>query len=475
MKRIVRKEGMKRTAWERRKGLYRKLYKELYKKSHKKSHKKTAALLLAAALCGLLAGCGEQEKEAVTLVVKAPSMEMNCVSDTQIDNVEAFMEKAASAFVGQYEAADVTVDLQIFPLAEEMEAIPECFDTPDAADVIYDGYFNMASYIHTGRVVPLDDMITDEMRSDIDDPLWQMSRIGGKTYMMPYLNMQNVLIYNKTLFEECGLERYFGEGKEIQTWTIEEWTDILDTLAQKLPEGTYPMMMYAGNNQGDTHTMSRMRAFGGGIFDEEGNFDLEDERIVQALAWMQDGADRNWYPPHSENLVIKNCSELFANGQLAIYHFNNANTMLYEDIDGYGFVNYPGGAATAFPNGFEVFDNGDDRKIQVAKDFVRYIYETEELLELSAGNIPASRKVTEKYEDRIVMLREFTENSSHVVDFMNNSPNWQGREDSVRSVFWPHIHALLLGTVTPQECAKGLNEDCNAALAAGRAESVLHE
>ncbi|MBO5094195.1 MAG: extracellular solute-binding protein [Lachnospiraceae bacterium] len=400
---------------------------------------------------------------------------MNCVSDAQIDHVEAFMEKVTTAFAEQYEAADVTVNLQIFPLAEEEEAISKCFDTEDAADVIYAGYFNMSSYIHTGRVVPLDDIITEEIRDDIDESLWQMSEVGGKTYMMPYLNMQNILIYNKTLFQACGLEDYFGEDREIQTWTIEEWTDILDTLARELPEGTYPMMMYAGNNQGDTHTMSRLRAFGGGIFDEAGNFDFEDERVIQALTWMQEGAGRGWYPPHSENLVIKNCSELFANGQLAIYHFNNANTTLYDDIDSYGFVNYPGGVATMFPNGFEVFDNGDDTKLQAAKDFVRYIYETEELLELSAGNIPASEKVTEKYEDQILMLREFSENSGHIVDFMNNSPNWQGREDSVRSVFWPHIHELLLGTVTPQECAEGLNEDCNAALAAGRKESVLHK
>lgn len=437
--------------------------------------KKTAGILLAGSmLCGLLTGCGNAGKENVTLIIKVPMQEMHCVGNEEIDCVQAFLERAGAAFAEQYEEAEVNMDLRVFALTDEAEAITDCFDTEDAADILYEAYFNMASYIHTGRVVPLDDIITEEMREDIDGSLWKMSTVEGKTYMMPYLNMQNILIYNKVLFQSCGLEEYFGEDGEIQNWTIEEWTDILDTLAEKLPEGVFPMMMYAENNQGDTHTMSRLRAFGGSIFDENGNFDFQNEKVVRALDWMQQGVERGWYPPHSENLEMKDCSELFANSQLAVYNFNNANTTLYGDIEMYGFVNYPGGVATIFPNGFEVFDNGDDRKIQVAKDFIRYIYETEEWLELSAGNIPASRKVTEKYADRIMMLKEFSDNSVHVVDFMNNSPNWQGTETAVRSVFWLHIHDLLQGLTTPEECAGALDRDCNAALEAGRSDSRLH-
>ena len=48
----------------------------------------------------------------------------------------------------------------------------------------------MAGYIHTGRVVPLDDMITEEMRADVDDALWKMSQVDGKTYMLPYYSFK---------------------------------------------------------------------------------------------------------------------------------------------------------------------------------------------------------------------------------------------------------------------------------------------
>lgn len=445
----------------------------------RRKKKRWIAALLIAAMC-LLSGCGnggrmEQKEEDITIIVKAPVQEMNCVSDSNINNTQAFLERVSEAFMEQYGAANVTIQVKMFALTDEIAAITETFDTEDAPDILFEGYFNMAGYIHTGRVVPLDDMITKEIREDIYDMAWSMSMTDGKTYMMPYLNMQNILIYNKEYFRTCGLDSYCDVGTEIQSWTMEEWTNILDTLAQNLPEGVYPLAMYGKNNQGDTHIMSYLRSFGSTIFNESGDFDLESDEAIQALTWIQGGVERGWYPPHPENLEMKDCSELFANKNLVLYNFNGANKSLYDDLDNYGFVNYPVNVATSFINGFEVFDNGSEAKIQAAKDFIRYIYETEEWLDLSAGTLPVSKKVSEKYADQIIMLSDFTANTNHVVNFMNNSPNWQGTDDSVRSVFYPHITDLLAGRVTPEECAAGLNADCNAALTSGRKQSTLHE
>jgi multiple sugar transport system substrate-binding protein len=275
--------------------------------------------------------------------------------------------------------------------------------------------------------------------------------------------------------EDCGLGNYVQDGVQIQNWTTDEWTYILDTLAQNLPSNVYPMAMYGKNNQGDTHIMSLIRAFGSGIFDENGNFDFESDEAVNALSWIQAGVDKGWYPPHPENLEIADAQELFNNNQLVFYIFNNGNIILYDNLEDYGFVNFPGNVATSFVTGFEVFDNGDDTKVQAAKDFIKYIYETDKWLELSAGNIPESKKTAEKYADRIIMLNEFSQNLPNVVDFMNSSPNWQGNDTSVRSVFWPNIHNLLMKTVTPEECAQALDADCNKALEIGRESSTLHE
>ncbi len=438
-------------------------------------HKKSGWLLPAAACAAMLccSGCATQkEKEDVTLIVKTPTMAMTSVSDPEVEDAQMFLKKVGDAFCASYEKANVEILLEVFAYTDEIEAITDTFGTIDAPDVLYEGFFNMSSYIHTGRVVPLDDIISEEMRADIRESAWEMSEVDGKTYMMPYLSMENIIVYNKALFREAGLAEYAEAGTDVQSWTMEEWTEILDTLAANLPEGTYPMMMYGGDNQGDTHIMAMLRAFGCPFFDEEGNFALENEEGIRALQWIQDGVERGWYPPNPENVVLSDNVELFAANQLAICMANNTSIDVVFSVDDVGFVNFPGDVATAFVTGFEVFDNGDAAKLQAAKDFVKYIYETDEWMDLSAGSLPVSKRVVQKYEDQIVMLREFVENISHVVDFMENKPNWQGEADSVRSVFWTHIHDLLAGKVTPQECAKAIDEDCNAAI---RAESVLHE
>ena len=38
--------------------------------------------------------------------------------------------------------------------------------------------------------------------------------------------------------------------------------------------------------------MSLIRAFGSGIFDEDGNFDFESEEAVRGLEWIQGGVRR---------------------------------------------------------------------------------------------------------------------------------------------------------------------------------------
>ena len=441
--------------------------------------RKQYPILLAAIICcGILTGCDSkkaEKKEDITLIVKVPALIMNSVSNPDIFEAATFLQQAGEAFAAQYEEANVSIQLESFDYVDEIKAITDSFDTKDATDILYEGYFNMASYIHTGRVVPLDDIISDDLRKDIDDASWEMSMVNGKTYMMPFSSMQNILIYNKKHFKSCGLEKYISEQTEIQNWTMEEWTDILNTLAEKLPDRTYPLMMYGKNNQGDTHIMSFMRAYGGTIFDEAGNFNFENKETIQALEWIQEGVSKGWYPPHPENLEISDCNELFSNNQLSIYTFNNASVTLYDSIEDYGYVNFPGNLATSFVTGFEVFDNGNETKIKAAKDFILFIYENEEWLDISAGNIPTCKSVAEKYKDQITMLEEFMSNAVHVVDFMNNSPNWQGNDTSVRSVFWPNIHELLSGATTPQECAEALNEACNAALQTGRESSILHE
>lgn len=332
---------------------------------------------------------------------------MNALTRPEIRNVPMFLEQAGRAFAASYDRARVTPVIKTFNYVDEAQAVTGSFDTENAPDVLFGAFFNMASYIHTGRVVPLDGVITDDLRRDIDDKIWKMGMVNGKTYMMPFLNMQNILIYNKELFRKCGLDACIGTGTQIRNWTIEEWEKILDTLAAKLPDGVYPLPYSPETIRAIRISCPISARLAGPFSTVRATSILQARRSCApwhgfSAAWTAGGIRR------IENLEMKDCSELFANGQLAVYMFNNANRALYSDLEHYGFVNYPGNIATTFVNGFEVFDNGDADRLEAALAFLEYLYRTEEWLDLSAGNMPVSRKVLARYADRIAMLSDFS-------------------------------------------------------------------
>lgn len=331
------------------------------------------AAFLAAAGALPLAGCSSLPftgAAPVRLVVKVPRTGHDVVFDDSISQVEMVIQGMADEFQRTY-ARPVDVEVIVFEQNQYDEAVEGSFDTDKSPDVLYGDYFNISTYIRTGRVVPLDDVATPAIRDDLFDDLWNMGVVEGRAYMMPYLARQNVLAYNKEMFRNAGLGEFIAEG-EITAWSLSEWTRILDALSASLPEGSFPMMMYAGSSQGDTHIVTLLRSAGSDIYDEAGHFNLSAPEGVSALRWIQDGVGRGWFPPHAENLEIEDCSSLFRQGQLAIYMVNNASITRYGDA--VGLVNFPGpdadGSATAFASGFQIFDNGDAEKLQVARDFL---------------------------------------------------------------------------------------------------------
>lgn len=421
-----------------------------------------------------LQGCdkaSERAPEQTRLLVKVPRTGHDVVFDESINEVSQVITAMGKAFE-QVSSTPVRVEVEVFEQNQYDSAIVDCFDTDRAADVLYGDYFNMSTYIHTGRVVPLDDVVTPAIRNDIYDLLWNLSTVEDRVYMMPYLSRQNVLAYNKDLMSQAGLQRFIRDGV-IQSWTNEEWEEVLDTLASRLPEGCYPMMMYAASSQGDTHIMTLLRSQGSPFFNEEGRFCLSRPEGIAALRKLQDGVGRGWWPPHAENLEIEDCSSLFRNGQLAIYMLNNASVSRYGDT--VGLVNFPGGTtgegcATTFVSGFEVFDTGSPEKVQLAKDFLAFIYGSTQWLDYSAGTLPASKSVSQRHGNAIPYYDLFQSNTGHVVDFTGNNPDTR----AVREVFYTVIHELLKGNVTPETAAFQLDEQCNRAIDQGVKNSVLH-
>lgn len=119
------------------------------------------AASLAAAAALPLAGCDRLPSSgsaSVHLVIKVPRTGHDVVFDDSISQVETVIQGMADDFQRTY-ARPVDVEVVVFEQNQYDEAVKGSFDTDKAPDVLYGDYFNISTYIRTGRVVPLDDVV----------------------------------------------------------------------------------------------------------------------------------------------------------------------------------------------------------------------------------------------------------------------------------------------------------------------------
>lgn len=438
--------------------------------------KQIIALGLSLILCGALTGCGDEKKaetpqEPLTVRIKCPPMTMAYDADHPDAEVYDLFQEAAEKFSAQYESAEVNFVIEKFQYVDEKAQVIDKFGTDEAADILFGGSFNLPTYILEGRLASWDDAIDDELRADIDDAIWKQCMSDGKTYLMPYFQLQNLLMVNADFMRSAGLEEYIPPEDSIAQWSTEEFNQILQKLGESINDGySFPMFAYASNNQGDLHTMTLLRAYGCEIFDEEGNFAINTPEGIQALTWLKELNEQGITPKGAENLELIANVELFDNGQMGIcmgnqVNLNDCRNLYNLDVFLANFPSLDGnGYATSYLNGFTLFDNGDPKVLEVARDFIHFIYSDKELLRYSLCGTPVLKSYVEEHQDEVWMMKAYSDNSPNVVDFLNNTPNWEG----VRAAFYPNIQDLYRGTKTPDEVAAAIDESCNAAIAEGR-------
>lgn len=61
-------------------------------------------------------------------------------------------------------------------------------------------------------MVPLDDIISEELRSDIDESIWRQNTINGKVYTLPFHQLQNTLMVNREMMEAAGPGGVYSGG-----------------------------------------------------------------------------------------------------------------------------------------------------------------------------------------------------------------------------------------------------------------------
>lgn len=171
---------------------------------------------------------------------------------------------------------------------------------------------NMGELLAGGYILPLNDLIeASGVRDAIVPGGWDPLSVDGSTFALPITGRTLELIYNACHFEEAGIEA--------PPTTPEEFLEAAKRLTVTDESGR--VVRYGANmvnaNEDPTYEMLLMwtLAFGGSFSDDEGNFTLDSQPVIDALSFMKELYDAGAVP---QGLSETDQRALFATGSSAM-------------------------------------------------------------------------------------------------------------------------------------------------------------
>lgn len=435
------------------------------------------ALAMVFALC-IPALASAEDKVELNLWL-TPSWKGVFSGDEPGADYDSFFKEAGARYNALHPEVTVNVEVISGDMRDEKLKAAEASDS--LPDIMYEGAFTMSSYYHTGSIVAIDELISEDDRADIAEGIWENCMVEGKTFIFPFAHMPGTLIYNADLLKEAGLDEYIGGEYEIVTWTPDELKDVILPALRDNVTSAYPMSLFCMNNQADTWNLSYLRMFGSKFFDETGHLCVNDEAGVKAMQYILDLYNNGLTVPGAESLTSNDCNQMFLNHQIAISFTNSTllTNLLTDMANGNvepmdaRLANIPGDPhpnSFTYVSGFMAMNTHDDVRIAAAKDFIKYVCTDPELVLASKNTLPVRASVTEAVGAELPYLPAYTENAQYIFNFSNNMPGY----NELRNVLFPELQAALTGEKTAQEAMDSYVEKGNIVIDEGRASSVVY-
>lgn len=378
---------------------------------------------------------------------------------------------------------NIKVNLSLIDGSQRAEKLSIAIQSDTLPNMYYESDFALSDYVHEGLMVPIDDIISEEDKSDIPQAVWDGLALGGKTYIFPFSAEVGMMGINVSIFEEAGAAEYLPEG-DIGVWTPEQFKAALEAVSGI--DGVYPFAVFANSQQGDSYTNMLLRMYGGKFVNDEGSaFTINDEKGVKALQLIADLNSEGLLAPGGETLSQGDVYQMFLNKNLAVATMSN---LTYNDLVAglkngsieqpfnFKWAYYPNETGAADPyclsyvKGGAIFDTGNEDEITASKLFVKFF--------CSAPYTEASKVLIPVRQSRIQEL-EAAGNDTHVMEAakaLNNMISITGRVPgyvSARSYYFPEMQAILTKQKSAQEALDSFVKAANEAISKAAARSVI--
>lgn len=438
-------------------------------------------LILTALTIFGLTGCATKEKKQNEIEVwLTPQWKGVYNADEKGADYDSFFKKAAKMYEEEHPGTKINV--QVVPGDERDSKLSVATQTNTLPDIFFDSTFVLSTFAHQGLLEPFDSVIDTQNREDISHAIWSNVMINDKTYFYPFAQNPGMFVYNADMFKSAGLEKYMAGETKIVDWTIDDFKTILTTLKQNNSKVS-PFGLYAKNNQGDTWNMMYLRMFGSTFFSKSGKLNVNEKEGVEALDFLKELNNEKLVTPGAESLSSNDVNAMFQNQQIGI-SFTNAvlydgmiETMETGTLDKFDarLANIPSKEhpiSFTYVLGSGVFNTNGEKRKELAKDFVKFYSENEDLIQASMNFLPVRSSVVDVKKEEVPLLETYMNNDKYVINFSNNTPGYP----EIRNALYPELQAALTGEKTSQEALDSFVEAGDRAIDKGlRRSKALNE
>lgn len=226
------------------------------------------------------------------------------------------MDEMAKEFMKENPSIKVNVSLQggYTDMVRKIQASLMANALPDVA--MLGQRHGIPNISDSGKLMPLDAVLTPEDRNDISAQLFNRYSYKGRVMAIPFAISTPVLHINATRFKEAGL----NPDKPPATW------DELLAAAKKLTrdvDGDGRIDHWGFNFHGDTpwHIYAFIYQNGGDIYGKDGKSRLDSPEAIRAVQWLGDLFHKHKVAPVNAH---EGATKLFTAGNLAMFQRSSA-------------------------------------------------------------------------------------------------------------------------------------------------------
>ena len=186
----------------------------------------------------LVAACGGQPAPAATTGAAATSAppaaaQVKLRFWMQQDNL---LQAAMTDLIASFEKANpnIKVQLEAFPFAEYHQKVSTAIAGNDAPDVFWMD-IRTASFAQQGALLPLDQYITAQNRSDYIPAAWTEPTYQGKTYGVPMHELTEAIFVNTKMAQDAGIDLPTTVEK---AWSWQQFEDAARKLTRRTGDQT---------------------------------------------------------------------------------------------------------------------------------------------------------------------------------------------------------------------------------------------